>query len=257
MDTFVSKQALADSNAGFEITTIVKQNPKKLEIHFGGARGARLRENYLSLTADGTADGPKLFPRLGPDSESVLFQSEDGLLSVTGFAQIGLTLNACASVEDMRARHLLSGSSVFAGHSLGEFAAIAAMTGFVSVEELVKFVLIRGFSADMAVERDQHGQSVYRMCAVNPSAIHPGEQTLNHDALVIARLIRSSEVSDEALGVLVRAISERTASLLEVVNLNERTRQHVCAGEVRGLTDAPQLRTNLVEISETRDSLLG
>jgi fatty acid synthase subunit beta, fungi type len=139
-----------------------------------------MRQNYRNLTVDGSksngrGDNRSIFPEIGPESEFIIFHSNSGLLSITQFAQLALTLNARATFEDLKARQLVSERFVFAGHSLGEFAALSAVTAFVSIEELASFVFCRGSSAQGSVSRNPEGQSDYRLCAVNPSTIHPGE----------------------------------------------------------------------------------
>jgi len=72
-----------------------------------------------------------------------------------------------ASFEGMRSHGLIKGDSVFAGHSLGEYSALAVMpTG-----PLVSVVFSRGLTMKVAVERDTEGRSNYSMIAVNPGRI--------------------------------------------------------------------------------------
>jgi fatty acid synthase subunit beta len=56
-------------NYGFSIIDIVRNNPKEKVIHFGGPKGERIRQNYMSLmydvvAADGTINTLPLFPTI-------------------------------------------------------------------------------------------------------------------------------------------------------------------------------------------------
>lgn len=121
-----------------------------------------------------------------------------------------------ASFEDMRSRGLVQRDSVFAGHSLGEYSALAALAEVMPIESLVSVVFYRGLTMQVAVERDAEGRSNYSMCAVNPSRI---SQTFN----------------EMALQYVVSNIAEETKWLLEIVNLNVYNQQYVCAGDLRAL----------------------
>jgi fatty acid synthase subunit beta len=161
---------------GFAITNIVKNNPKELTIHFGGPRGKAIRQNYMSMTfetvsADGSIKSEKIFKEVDENTDSYTYRSPTGLLSATQFTQPALTLMEKASFEDMRAKGLVQRDSTFAGHSLGEYSALAALAEVMPIESLVSVVFYRGLTMQVAVERDKAGRSNYSMCAVNPSRI--------------------------------------------------------------------------------------
>ncbi|KAK5680524.1 beta subunit of fatty acid synthetase [Elasticomyces elasticus] len=208
-------------NYGFQITNIVKNNPKELTIHFGGARGKAIRQNYMSMTfetvsSDGTIKSEKIFKEITETTTSYTYRSPTGLLSATQFTQPALTLMEKASFEDMRTKGLVQRDSSFAGHSLGEYSALAALAEVMPIESLVSVVFYRGLTMQVAVERDELGRSNYSMAAVNPSRI-------------------SKTFNEQALQYVCENIAETTGWLLEIVNLNVANMQYVCAGDLRAL----------------------
>ncbi len=217
-------------NYGFSITNIVKNNPKELTIHFGGPRGKAIRANYMSMTfetvnADGSIKSEKIFKEVNDDTTSYTYRSPTGLLSATQFTQPALTLMEKASFEDMRSKGLVQRDSSFAGHSLGEYSALAALAEVMPIESLVSVVFYRGLTMQVAVERDETGRSNYSMCAVNPSRI-------------------SKTFNESALQYVVESIAEETGWLLEIVNYNVANTQYVCAGDVSTHLSANISRAN-------------
>ncbi|KAK3307455.1 acyl transferase domain-containing protein [Chaetomium strumarium] len=206
---------------GFAITNIVKNNPKELTIHFGGPRGKEIRKNYMAMTfetvaADGSIKSERIFKEIDEKTTSYTYRSPTGLLSATQFTQPALTLMEKASFEDMKAKGLVPRDSTFAGHSLGEYSALAALADVMPIESLVSVVFYRGLTMQVAVERDASGRSNYSMCAVNPSRI-------------------SKTFNEEALRFVVNNVAETTGWLLEIVNYNIANMQYVCAGDLRAL----------------------
>lgn len=208
-------------NYGFSITNIVKNNPKELTIHFGGPRGKAIRNNYMSMTfetvaADGSIKSERIFKEINENTASYTYRSPTGLLSATQFTQPALTLMEKASFEDMKSKGLVPRDSTFAGHSLGEYSALAALADVMPIESLVSVVFYRGLTMQVAVERDAAGRSNYGMSAVNPSRI-------------------SKTFDEGALRFLVSNIAEESGWLLEIVNYNVANQQYVCAGDLRAL----------------------
>ncbi|KAF2665752.1 putative fatty acid synthase subunit beta [Microthyrium microscopicum] len=208
-------------NYGFSIVNIVKNNPKELTIHFGGPRGKAIRQNYMAMTfetvgADGQLKSEKIFKEVDEKTTSYTYRSPNGLLSSTQFTQPALTLMEKASFEDMRSKGLVQDDSSFAGHSLGEYSALASLAEVMPIESLVSVVFYRGLTMQVAVERDEQGRSNYAMCAVNPSRI-------------------SKTFNEQALQYVVENIAAETTWLLEIVNLNVANMQYVCAGDLRAL----------------------
>ncbi|KAL4959185.1 tetrafunctional fatty acid synthase subunit FAS1 [Aspergillus stella-maris] len=208
-------------NYGLSIIDIVKNNPKELTVYFGGPRGKAIRQNYMSMTfetvnADGSIKSEKIFKEIDESTASYTYRSPTGLLSATQFTQPALTLMEKASFEDMRSKGLVQRDSSFAGHSLGEYSALAALADVMPIESLVSVVFYRGLTMQVAVERDEQGRSNYSMCAVNPSRI-------------------SKTFNEQALQYVVGNISEQTGWLLEIVNYNVANMQYVAAGDLRAL----------------------
>jgi len=208
-------------NYGLSIIDIVKNNPKELTIHFGGPRGKAIRQNYMAMTfesinADGSIKSEKIFKEVTETSSSYTYRSPTGLLSATQFTQPALTLMEKASFEDMRSKGLIQRDSSFAGHSLGEYSALASIAEVMPIESLVSVVFYRGLTMQVAVERDEKGRSNYSMCAVNPSRI-------------------SKTFNEQALQYVVENIAETTGWLVEIVNYNVANMQYVCAGDLRAL----------------------
>ncbi|XDG06758.1 hypothetical protein ABKA04_006373 [Annulohypoxylon sp. FPYF3050] len=230
---------------GFSILNIVKNNPKELTIHFGGPRGKAIRENYMqmnfeTIAADGSVKSERIFKEIDERTTSYTYRSPTGLLSATQFTQPALTLMEKASFEDMNAKGLVPRDSTFAGHSLGEYSALAALADVLPIESLVSVVFYRGLTMQVAVERDSQGRSNYSMCAVNPSRI-------------------SKTFSESALRYVVGNIAEETGWLLEIVNYNIANMQYVCAGDLRALDTLTGvlnfLKSQKVDINQLRQDL--
>ena len=206
----------------FSIIDIVKNNPKEKTIHFGGLLGQRVRGRYMSMTYDsidseGNVKSIALFPDINLSSMKYTFFSPTGLLFSTQFAQIALVVTEKAAFEDMRARGLVNSNvTAFAGHSLGEYAALAAVADFLSINSLCDIVFYRGLTMQRAVERDSLNRSNYAMCAVNPSRI-------------------GKSYDEEALKQIVRTVCELSNRLCEIVNFNVENQQYVVAGELVAL----------------------
>ncbi|KAK8105498.1 hypothetical protein PG999_008857 [Apiospora kogelbergensis] len=208
-------------NYGFSITHIVRNNPKEFTVHFGGPKGKAIRQKYMDMkfetvAQDGSTKSEKIFKEISDKTTSYTYRSPQGLLSATQFTQPALTLMEKASFEDMKAKGLVPRDSTFAGHSLGEYSALAALADVMPIESLVSVVFYRGLTMQVAVERDADGRSNYSMCAVNPSRI-------------------SKSFDEEALRFVVGNIAEKTDWLLEIVNYNIANMQYVCAGDLRAL----------------------
>jgi len=171
---------------------------------------------FETVAQDGSIKSEKIFKEIDESTTSYTYRSPTGLLSATQFTQPALTLMEKASFEDMRSKGLVQQDSSFAGHSLGEYSALAALAEVMPIESLVSVVFYRGLTMQVAVERDEQGRSNYSMCAVNPSRI-------------------SKTFNEQALQYVVENISEETGWLLEIVNYNIANMQYVCAGDLRAL----------------------
>lgn len=191
---------------GFSIIEIVKDNPKEKTIHFGGIKGQAIRQRYMDMTydtmdKDGNVKTLPLFADIDTRTPKYTFSHPNGLLFATQFAQIALVVTEKAAFEDMRAKGFVQKDCAFAGHSLGEYSALASIADVLHISALVDVVFYRGITMQRAVERDAHNRSNYAMCAVNPSRI-------------------SKTFTDAALREVVDTIATRTGTLLEIVNYN-------------------------------------
>ncbi|CBQ73371.1 related to fatty acid synthase, beta and alpha chains [Sporisorium reilianum SRZ2] len=214
------------STMGFSILEIINQNPLTKTIHFGGVRGHTIRERYMSMTYESTdADGNTvtlpLFPEISSSSQSYTFQSPKGLLFATQFAQIALVLVELSAFRDMKQRGLITPDAAFAGHSLGEYASLAAVASVLEVKSLCDVVFYRGLSMQNCVQRDPvTGASNYAMMACNPLRI-VGEG--------------NPAFAGQALAEIVDSISKESGRLLQIVNHNVAGQQYVTAGDLVAL----------------------
>ncbi|GLB40343.1 putative protein with domain of unknown function (DUF1729) [Lyophyllum shimeji] len=213
---------------GFSIIEIVKDNPKTKTIHFGGIKGQAIRQRYMDMSydtmdKDGNIKTLPLFADIDVRTPKYTFSHPAGLLFATQFAQIALVVTEKAAFEDMRSKGFVQKDCAFAGHSLGEYSALASIADVLPISALVDVVFYRGITMQRAVERDAQNRSNYAMCAVNPSRI-------------------SKTFSDAALREVVDSIAVITGSLLEIVNYNVEGQQYVCAGELVAL----QTMTNVL-----------
>lgn len=195
---------------------------------------------FETVSADGSIKSERIFKNIHENTTSYTYRSPTGLLSATQFTQPALTLMEKASFEDMKSKGLVPRDSTFAGHSLGEYSALAALADVMPIESLVSVVFYRGLTMQVAVERDATGRSNYSMCAVNPSRI-------------------SKTFNEEALQFVVNNIAEETGWLLEIVNYNIANMQYVCAGDLRALDTLAGvtnfLKKQQIDIEEMRSNI--
>jgi len=178
MSYSLDANAVSDIFIGFSILRIVRENPKELTVHFGGPRGRAIREKYMSIIveisgANGELSLQRIFKEIDENTESYTHRAPHGLLYSTQFAQPALTLMAKASFAALKARSLIPDGSTFAGHSLGEYAALSAFSECMRIEDLITLVFYRGLTMQLSVERDETGRTNYSMCALNPSRVSP------------------------------------------------------------------------------------
>jgi len=191
---------------GFSITDIVRDNPKEKTIYFGGIQGQAIRQRYMDMTYDtldkeGNVKTLPLFADINNRTPRYTFSHPTGLLFATQFAHIALVVTEKAAFEDMRSKGFIQKGSAFAGHSLGEYSALASIADVLHISALVDVVFYRGLTMQRAVERDSQNRSNYAMCAVNPFRVSP---TFN----------------DAALRVVIDMISTQINLLLQIVNFN-------------------------------------
>lgn len=157
-----------------------------------------------------------MFSQINSSTTSYTFRHHDGLLFATEFAQPALTVMCKARFADLASQGLVATQALFAGHSLGEYAALASMGEIMTVEELAAITWFRGLNMRLVVDRDENGHSPYAMVALNPSKVN-------------------ATFTEDDLHSVVNAVTESTGQLLEVVNYNIVNLQYVCAGTRKAL----------------------
>ncbi|MFC6013080.1 fatty acid synthase subunit beta domain-containing protein [Nocardia lasii] len=138
----------------------------------------------------------------------------DGVLHLTQFTQVAMATLGVAQVAELREAGAFVEGAMLAGHSVGEYNALAAVAGVLPLEAVLEVVFQRGSAMHELVPRDAKGRSDYRMAAIRPSQIG----------------LPDAEVID-----FVNGIGAATGEFLEVVNLNLRGSQYAIAGTVAGL----------------------
>ncbi|WP_328358672.1 DUF1729 domain-containing protein [Mycobacterium sp. NBC_00419] len=156
-----------------------------------------VRDNPTSLIASG-----------------VHYQHPEGVLYLTQFTQVAMATVAAAQVAEMREQGAFVEGAIACGHSVGEYTALACVSGVYPLEALLEVVFHRGSKMHDIVPRDEMGRSDYRLAAIRPSQI---------------------DLDDALVNDFVAEIAERTGEFLQIVNFNLRGSQYAIAGTVRGL----------------------
>ncbi|MFW8625013.1 fatty acid synthase subunit beta domain-containing protein [Corynebacterium glutamicum] len=149
------------------------------------------------------------------------FFHPDGVLYLTQFTQVGMATLGVAQIAEMREAHALNQRAYFAGHSVGEYNALAAYAGVLSLESVLEIVYRRGLTMHRLVDRDENGLSNYALAALRPNKMG----------------LTADNVFD-----YVASISEASGEFLEIVNYNLAGLQYAVAGTQAGLA---ALRTDV------------
>ncbi|KAJ2472954.1 fatty acid synthase alpha subunit Lsd1 [Coemansia sp. RSA 2322] len=230
---------------GVPFLDIMRHNPRELTVYFGGPGGDEIRRNYMELQRP-THDSDKLvplFPEITPESFHYTYRSPTGLLNATQFAQPAIILYDVAMGNELRARGLLDDAALLAGHSLGEYGALATH-GVMTLEDMIYITFVRGMTMQSTVPRGADQRSDFALVAVNPSRVH-----------------RSFD--EAALALVIDQISQARPGLLEIVNYNVRGFQYVVAGTRRqlallaGVLDAVSQRGLSVNASAKSKALVA
>ncbi len=144
----------------------------------------------------------------------VHYQHPEGVLYLTQFTQVAMATVAAAQVAEMREQGAFVEGAIACGHSVGEYTALACVSGVYELEALLEVVFHRGSKMHDIVPRDELGRSNYRLAAIRPSQI---------------------DLPDAEVTQFVAEIAERTGEFLQIVNYNLRGSQYAIAGTVRGL----------------------
>ncbi|KAJ2559961.1 fatty acid synthase alpha subunit Lsd1 [Coemansia sp. RSA 1933] len=197
---------------GISLLHIVRSNPTQLAPRFNSQAGIEILDRYVRLKENALDQQIKMFPGLCYESECLEFSSSTGLLNSTAFTQPILAVYAMAAVADMQSAGVVQSSPVFAGHSLGEYAALASLGhGLLSVEEVIDIVFYRGLLMHSVVGRDETGFSGYGMVSVNPS--HVG-----------------ATFGVDQLHLVLDTICRHSPGLLEIANCNVQGQQYIVSG---------------------------
>jgi fatty acid synthase subunit alpha len=152
---------------GFSMVEIVKDNPMEKTIHFGGIKDQAIRRRYMDMTydtidEDGQVKTFPLFDDINVRTPKYTFSHLTGLLFATQFAQIALVVTKKAAFKNMRYKGFVQNDFTFAGHSLGEYSALAFIVDVLPISSLVDVVFYRGITMQRAVERDSANRLNYR-----------------------------------------------------------------------------------------------
>ncbi len=147
-------------------------------------------------------------------ASGVHYHHPDGVLYLTQFTQVAMATVAAAQVAEMREQGAFVEDAIACGHSVGEYTALACVTGVYELEALLEMVFHRGSKMHDIVPRDELGRSNYRLAAIRPSQI---------------------DLPDDEVSAFVAEMSASTGEFLEIVNFNLRGSQYAIAGTVRGL----------------------
>ncbi|MDH6246830.1 type I polyketide synthase [Mycobacterium sp. OTB74] len=147
-------------------------------------------------------------------ASGVHYHHPDGVLFLTQFTQVAMATVAAAQVAEMREQGAFVEDAIACGHSVGEYTALACVSGVYELDALLEVVFHRGSKMHDIVPRDERGRSDYRLAAIRPSQID----------------LDDADVTD-----FVAAIAEQTGEFLQIVNFNLRGSQYAIAGTVRGL----------------------
>ncbi len=147
-------------------------------------------------------------------ARGVTHKHPDGVLHLTQFTQVAMAVLGVAQVAELRESGAFVEGSYLAGHSVGEYNALAAVAGVLPLEAVLEVVFQRGSAMHALVPRDAQGRSNYRLAAIRPSQFG---------------------VDDADLEAFVGGVAEETGEFLQIVNLNLRGSQYAIAGTVAGL----------------------
>ncbi len=167
--------------------------------HLGFSILAVVRQNPPTLRAGGT-----------------IYRHPAGVLHLTQFTQVAMATLAAAQVAQLREAGVFDPGAAVAGHSVGEYNALAACSSVLSLEAVVELVFARGLGMHGLVPRDEHGASDYGLAVIRPH---------------LAGLTHAQAQA------VVEQVSAQTGELCEIVNHNLRGKQYAVAGTKRALAE--------------------
>jgi len=116
---------------------------------------------YDAMDRDGNVKTLPLFADIDVRTPKHTFSHPNGLLFATQFAQIALVVTEKAAFEDMCMKGFVQKDRACAGHSLGEYSALASIADVLHISALVDVVFYRGLTMQRAVERDSENNFLY------------------------------------------------------------------------------------------------
>ncbi|WP_211080637.1 type I polyketide synthase [Arcanobacterium buesumense] len=143
-----------------------------------------------------------------------ILRHPEGVMNLTQFTQVVLAVLAYGQTQRMIDENAFVPGAIYAGHSLGEYTALASCAGIFDLESVIDVVYSRGSAMHALVERDQAGRSQYRLGALRPNQCG----------------VSAEEVTD-----FVDDLAQRTGEFLQIVNYNLAGQQYAVAGTVAGL----------------------
>jgi fatty acid synthase len=138
----------------------------------------------------------------------------EGVLNLTQFTQVALATLAYAQTAQLKADDAFVDGSYYAGHSLGEYNALAATANIFPLEQVLEIVYQRGSAMHHLVERDANGRSNYQMGALRPNQFGVGHED-----------VRS----------YIDEVAAASGEFLEIVNYNLAGSQYAVAGTIAGI----------------------
>ncbi|AKK11395.1 type I polyketide synthase [Corynebacterium uterequi] len=189
--------ALADRANSPAAREVWRRADEHTRSHLGFSILAVVRDNPTEITAGGR-----------------VFRHPEGVLHLTQFTQVALATVAFAQTSTLREAGVLVDGAYLAGHSLGEYNALASYAQIFPLETVLDIVYHRGSTMHHLVERDAEGRSNYRMAALRPNQFG---------------------VTDAKVRDYVADVAERCGEFLEIVNYNVAGSQYAVAGTVAGI----------------------
>lgn len=187
--------------AGYQRSKAAREIWDRADAHTRSALGFSIlsvvRDNPTELTVNGAVS-----------------KHPDGVLFLTQFTQVAMAVLGAAQMAELRESGAFVEGSVLAGHSVGEYNALAAVSGVIPLEAVVEVVFQRGSVMHKLVERDARGRSDYRLAAIRPAQIG---------------------LNDDTVTAFVDGIAETSGQFLQIVNYNLRDSQYAIAGSIAGL----------------------
>ncbi|MGB6058799.1 MAG: acyltransferase domain-containing protein, partial [Microthrixaceae bacterium] len=183
------------------------RSPAAREIWDRADKHTRERLGFSILTI--VRDNPTIISAAGADGSIEVHRHPLGVLHLTQFTQVAMAALASAQVAELREEGLFDEDSICAGHSVGEYNALAAVGGVLQLEAVVELVFRRGQAMHHLVPRDEAGRSDYRLGVVRPHQIG-----MDH-----------AQVEE-----LVGELRDELGQTLEIVNYNLRGKQYAVAG---------------------------